>query len=311
MRQAEKMILLQAWTLSQQHIRKAVCLAEFLLFTVTVAIPLIIRPQFSVKDFEGSRNTYCHNLNQKLAHEFVRAFVFLVKLVSMQSMSGTLYIVPTPIGNLEDITLRAIRVLKEVDLVLCEDTSVTQKLFKTHNITTPTTVFYANTGIKNIEKIMHQLEEGKSLALVSDAGTPTISDPGVLLVDKIYKELPEVKVVALPGASALTTALSLSGVSSANFVFYGFLPHKKGRETIFKKIETAITTSVFYESVHRIEKTLDSLVEVLDPSRTVAVLRELTKIHEEVIRGEASMVRDYFRDNSDKVKGEFVVVVSA
>lgn len=226
-------------------------------------------------------------------------------------MKGVLYIVPTPIGNLEDITLRAIRILKEVDLVLCEDTSVTQKLFKAHDITTPTTVFYANTGIKNIEKILHQLEEGKSLALVSDAGTPTISDPGVLLVEKIYKELPEVKVVALPGASALTTALSVSGVSSAQFVFYGFLPHKKGRETIFKKIQDATMTSVFYESVHRIEKTLDSLVEVLDPSRTVVILRELTKMHEEVVRGEASTVHAYFKSNTDKVRGEFVVVVSA
>ena len=226
-------------------------------------------------------------------------------------MQGTLYIVPTPIGNLEDITLRAIRILKEVDLVLCEDTSVTQRLFKHYDITTPTTVFYANTGIKNIEKIMSYLEEGKSLALVSDAGTPTISDPGVLLVEKIYKELSDVQVVALPGASALTTALSLSGISSANFVFYGFLPHKKGRETIFKKIENAEITSVFYESVHRIEKTLESLAKILPSTRTVVVLRELTKMHEEVVRGTVHEVEEYFKNNQGKIRGEFVVVVSA
>jgi 16S rRNA (cytidine1402-2'-O)-methyltransferase len=227
----------------------------------------------------------------------------------MNQEAGKLYIVPTPIGNLEDITLRAIRILQEVDLVLCEDTSITQRLFKAHNITTATTVFYANTGIKNIEKIMKALEEGKSLALVSDAGTPTISDPGVLLVAKIYKELPEVKVIALPGASALTTALSLSGISSANFTFYGFLPHKKGRETTFKKITESDMPSVFYESVHRIEKALLSLSTLLDETRTVVVLRELTKIHEEMVRGTPGEVKAYFENNQDKVRGEFVVVV--
>jgi 16S rRNA (cytidine1402-2'-O)-methyltransferase len=224
-------------------------------------------------------------------------------------MSGILYIVPTPIGNLEDITLRAIRVLKEVDLVLCENTSVTQKLFKAHAIETPTTVFYANTGIKNIEKIMNALEEGKTLALVSDAGTPTISDPGVLLVEKIYKELPDVKVVALPGASALTATLSLSGISSANFTFYGFLPNKKGRETTFKKIADSEVTSVFYESVHRIEKALESLAKVLDETRQIVIARELTKMHEEVVRGNAKEVLEYFKTNTDKLRGEFVVVV--
>lgn len=224
-------------------------------------------------------------------------------------MSGILYIVPTPIGNLEDITLRAIRILKEVDLVLCEDTSVTQRLFKAHDITTPTTVFYANTGIKNIEKIMKELESGKSLALVSDAGTPTISDPGVLLVQKIYETLPEVKVIALPGASALTTALSVSGISSATFTFYGFLPHKKGRETIFKKIGEAEVTSVFYESVHRIEKTITSLATILPETRLVVILREITKIHEEVVRGSISSVGEYFKKNPSHLRGEFVVVV--
>ena len=228
----------------------------------------------------------------------------------MNENIGMLYIVPTPIGNLEDITLRAIRILKEVDLVLCEDTSVTQRLFKEYSINTKTSVFYAQTGIKNIEKVMNMLAEGKSIALVSDAGTPTISDPGVLLVDRVRNELSDVKVIALPGASALTTALSASGISSSNFTFYGFFPHKKGRETLFKIISASEMTSVFYESVHRIEKTLESLENILEDNRLVVIGRELTKMHEEVVRGNAKYVKEYFENNKDKIRGEFVVIVS-
>jgi 16S rRNA (cytidine1402-2'-O)-methyltransferase len=229
-------------------------------------------------------------------------------------MQGELYIVPTPIGNLEDMTLRAIRVLKEADLVLCEDTSVTQRLFKEYGIATKTSVFYAQTGIKNIERILEQLSDGAKIALVSDAGTPTISDPGVLLVDRVRNELPDIKIIALPGASALTTALSVSGISSATFTFYGFLPHKKGRETLFKTIAESEHTSVFYESVHRIEKTLETLAVSLqslagDGNRNVAVARELTKMHEEVVRGTAQEVRNYFKANPDHLRGEFVVIV--
>lgn len=233
---------------------------------------------------------------------------------SLEEKRGTLYIIPTPIGNLEDMTLRAIRILKEVDMVLCEDTSVTQRLFKEYDITTKTTVFFAQTGVKNIERIMNILEEGKSLALVSDAGTPTISDPGVLLVDMVRKELPFVKIVALPGASALTVALSASGITSSTFTFYGFMPHKKGRETLFKTITKSEHTSVFYESVHRIEKTLEVLAVSLqllakDAVRQVVIARELTKMHEEIVRGSAEEVKDYFTKNKDHVRGEFVVIV--
>jgi 16S rRNA (cytidine1402-2'-O)-methyltransferase len=224
-------------------------------------------------------------------------------------MEGILYIVPTPIGNLEDMSFRAIRILKEVDLVLCEDTSVTQRLFKEYGIETKTSVFYAQTGIKNIERALEQLEEGAKIALVSDAGTPTISDPGVLLVDRVRNELPQVKVIALPGASALVTALSASGISSATFTFYGFMPHKKGRETLFNTIAESDHTSVFYESVHRIEKTLESLISVLDEGRKVVIARELTKMHEEVIRGTATGVRQHFVENPDHLRGEFVVIV--
>lgn len=224
-------------------------------------------------------------------------------------MKGTLYIIPTPIGNLEDMTLRAIRILKEVDLVLCENTSVTQRLFKEYDITTSTSIFYAQTGIKNIEKSLALLEEGKSIALVSDAGTPTISDPGVLLVDRVRNELPDVSVVSLPGSSALITALASSGVSSSNFTFYGFMPHKKGRETLFKTISESEMTSVFYESVHRIEKTLESLVKILDETRRVVIARELTKMHEEVVRGNVKEVKEYFEKNKDHIRGEFVVII--
>lgn len=229
----------------------------------------------------------------------------------MNETNGVLYIVPTPIGNLEDMTLRAIRILKEVDLVLCEDTSVTQRLFKEYEITTKTSLFYAQSGVKNIEKIMQLLEEGKQIALVSDAGTPTISDPGVLLVDKVRNELKDVKIISLPGASALITALAASGISSANFTFYGFLPHKKGRETLFKTIESSDMTSVFYESVHRIEKTLGSLIKSLDEKRQIVIARELTKMHEEVIRGTTEEVKKYFEINKDHVRGELVVIVEA
>ncbi len=222
---------------------------------------------------------------------------------------GKLYIVPTPIGNLEDMTLRALRILKEVDLVLCEDTSVTQRLFKEYDITTRTSVFYAQTGVKNIEKIIGMLAEGKKIALVSDAGTPTISDPGVLLVDRVRNELEDVEVIALPGASALITALSSSGISSASFTFYGFLPHKKGRETLFKTITESDMTSVFYESVHRIEKTLESLAKYLDDKRQIVIARELTKMHEEVVSGGAEEIKKYFEMNKDHIRGEFVVIV--
>lgn len=224
-------------------------------------------------------------------------------------MAGILYIVPTPIGNLEDMTLRAVRVLKEADLVLCEDTSVTQKLFKEYGVETKTSVFYAQTGIKNIERVLLQLEEGDKIALVSDAGTPTISDPGVLLVDRVRSELPQVEVIALPGASALTTALSASGISSAVFTFYGFLPHKKGRETLFKTIAESDHTSVFYESVHRIEKTLESLSKILEEGRRIVVARELTKIYEEVVRGTGKEVVIHFKTHPDHLRGEFVVIV--
>ncbi len=223
-----------------------------------------------------------------------------------------LHIVATPIGNLEDITLRALRVLKEVDMILCEDTRVTRNLLKHYDIETPTLSYHAQSGIAKVEKIFELLREGKDLALVSDAGTPTISDPGILLVQQVREEFSnDVTIVAIPGPSALISALSIGGVTSAQFTFYGFLPHKKGRETIFKEIANSKRTSVFYESPHRIIKTLDSLKEHLKENRKVAVARELTKIYEEVVQGSIGEVRAYFDNDPDKIRGEFVVIVSS
>lgn len=224
-------------------------------------------------------------------------------------MSKILYIVPTPIGNLEDMTHRAVRVLKEVGTVFCEDTSVTQRLFKEYGIETKTSVFHANSTERDFRRIIDALNEGDDVALVSDAGMPTISDPGVSIVKRVYEEVEGVQVVALPGATALTTALAVSGISSATFTFFGFLPQKKGRETIFGKIVESEHTSAFYESVHRIEKTLESLKEKLEDERMVVVCKELSKMHEEVVRGTASYVAGYFALHKDKVRGEFVVIV--
>lgn len=221
-----------------------------------------------------------------------------------------LYIVATPIGNLEDMTLRALRVLKEVDTILCEDTRVTKKLLSHYKIETKTLSYHAHSKLSQVEKILELLREGKDLALVSDAGTPTISDPGVLLVQQVRDALGDaVDILPVPGPSALTAALSISGISSAQFTFLGFLPHKKGRETLFDQITEAKTTIIFYESPHRILKTLESLKLHLDEKRKITIAREITKLYEDVKIGSAQELFDYFEKNPDKVRGEFVVIV--
>jgi 16S rRNA (cytidine1402-2'-O)-methyltransferase len=230
---------------------------------------------------------------------------------------STFFVVGTPIGNMEDITLRAIKVLSSVDLILCEDTRVTKKLLSRHNISTPTYAYHAHSSEKVVEKILSDIEEGKSIALVTDAGTPGISDPGAVLVKAVRDRFKsgEVKIEAIPGPSALTTALSISGIPAQNFTFYGFLPHKKGRQTIFKEILSKTLdgqVSVFYESPHRLEKTLNSLMDDggVDDKILVTVVRELTKIYEEVFSGSPSVVMEYFKNNQEKVRGEFVIIVS-
>lgn len=223
---------------------------------------------------------------------------------------ATLYIIGTPIGNLEDITLRALRILKEVDLVLCEDTRVTKRLLSKYEIGTPTMSYHAQSKLAKVDKILQLLEEGKNLALVSDAGTPCISDPGVLLVSQVMKKFGDkVSVVPIPGPSALVTALSAAGISVAEFTFLGFLPHKKGRETLFKEIADSSRVMAFYESPHRIEKALESLEKFCGASRKIIVARELTKIYEEFTRGTVAEVTAHFAENPDRVRGEFVVIV--
>ncbi len=220
------------------------------------------------------------------------------------------YVVATPIGNMGDITLRAIETLKNVDLILCEDTRETHKILEKYNISKPTMSYHAQSKLAKVDKIFELLEEGKDLALVSDAGTPGISDPGAVLVSKIKENFSDnVEVIPIPGATALVTALSACGLPIHEFTFLGFLPHKKGRETLFKEIAQAKRTMVFYESPHRISKTLESLVKFC-PNKKVCIARELTKIFEQFKTGSPLEILEYFNENSDKKKGEFTIIVS-
>lgn len=224
---------------------------------------------------------------------------------------GTLSVVATPIGNLGDITLRAIDTLKNADAIACEDTRVTAKLLARYGIEKPLLVYHAQSGKLAASRILSLLGEGKQIALVTDAGTPGISDPGSELVSEVRARLgSEVRIEAIPGPSALTAALSIAGVPVHEFVFLGFLPHKKGRQTLFKEIVESSRTMVFYESPHRIGKALASLAETLPEERTVTVLRELTKLHESVVQGSAQEVVAHFIARPQEERGEFVVVVS-
>lgn len=220
--------------------------------------------------------------------------------------SGKLSVVATPIGNLEDITLRAIRILKEADYILCEDTRVTGKLCSHYEIATPLRRYDAHASEQSHENILADLREGKRIALVSDAGTPGVSDPGVLLVQKVRSE--EIVIEAIPGPSAVTTAISIAGLTGNQFSFLGFVPQKKGRETFFKSLETFELPVVFFESTHRIIKTLDALRENL-PNTQIYIMRELTKLHEEVLVGTAAELLLTLQEESVKQKGEFVIIV--
>ena len=234
-------------------------------------------------------------------------FSFYTEGVSLVPMneSGLLSIVATPIGNLEDITLRAIRVLREADYILCEDTRVTGKLLKHHQIETPMKRYDVHTSEKIHEQVLADLEEGKKLALVSDAGTPGVSDPGVLLVSRA--RMAGARIDAVPGASAVTAAFSIAGLTGNQFSFLGFVPQKKGRQTFFKQLREYKHPVVFFESTHRILKTLESLQ---DFPGMVTIARELTKMHEEVVVGTPAEVQTYFNEHSDHIRGEFVVIVS-
>lgn len=222
---------------------------------------------------------------------------------------ATLYVVATPIGNLEDVTHRAVRVLKEVALILAEDTRVTKKLLSHYGISTPTMSYHANSKLTKLDRVIAFLEEGNNVALVSDAGTPCISDPGVELIKAVRKQLPDVQIVTVPGPSALTAALSIAGLPAAQFTFLGFLPHKKGRETLFAEIAANERATIFYESPHRILKTLQSLTKHA-PDRTLMIARELTKIYESTLYGTPAELLAHFDEHPDEVRGEFVVLVA-
>jgi 16S rRNA (cytidine1402-2'-O)-methyltransferase len=225
---------------------------------------------------------------------------------------GTLYVVGTPIGNLEDITLRALRIFREADIILCEDTRTTNYLLKHHGVTGKKLASYhSHSTLQKVDFVLKALEEGKNVALVSDAGTPGISDPGMLLVRQVRDKFGrEAKVVAVPGASAFVSALSISGLSSAPSVFHGFIPHKKGRETLFKLMVSDTRMHIAYESSHRVLKALTSLSKVLQEGRKVLLARELTKIHEEMLEGSAAELAEYLTTNPVKQKGEFVLIVA-
>jgi 16S rRNA (cytidine1402-2'-O)-methyltransferase len=216
-----------------------------------------------------------------------------------------LYLVPTPIGNLEDITHRALRILNEVDLILAEDTRTSGKLLKHYEIKKPLQSFHAHNEHGQLQKIITKLEEGTVIALVSDAGTPAISDPGYLLVRECIAN--DIKVECLPGATAFVPALVNSGLPADRFVFEGFLPHKKGRQTRFKELAEESKTIILYESPHRLLKTLQQLAEYLGEDRRACVSRELTKLYEENKRGTLTELYEYY--NTNTLKGEIVLVV--
>jgi len=218
---------------------------------------------------------------------------------------GKLYLVPTPIGNLEDMTLRAIKVLKEVDVVLAEDTRTSGKLLKYFEIATPLQSHHMHNEHKQVDSLVQKMKDGATYALISDAGTPAISDPGFLLTRACVEN--DIEVECLPGATAFVPALVNSGLPNDRFVFEGFLPIKKGRQTRLLELAEETRTMVFYESPHKLIKTLIHFAEYFGEDRPVSVSRELTKLYEETVRGTVSEVLEHF--NNKAPKGEFVIVV--
>ena len=221
--------------------------------------------------------------------------------------SGKLYLVPTPIGNLEDITLRAKRILQEADYIAAEDTRTSGILLEKIGVHNHMLSFHKYNSKERAPELIKLMKDGAVIAEISDAGMPVISDPGYILVQECIKN--NIPVVPLPGASAFTTALIASGFDAQPFTYYGFLPRKKSeQQPFFEQMKKAHATSIFYEAPHRLTKTLNNLSEILNSERKIVVARELTKIHEEFIRGTISEVTDYFEQNAPR--GEFVVLIS-
>jgi 16S rRNA (cytidine1402-2'-O)-methyltransferase len=220
-------------------------------------------------------------------------------------MNGKLYIVSTPIGNLKDITLRALETLKEVEFIMCEDTRISSRLLKHYNISKELISFNAVSEKKKIPIVIARIKSGDNCALISDAGTPAISDPGVRLISEAIKE--KINVVPVPGSSAVITALTISGLPTDSFIFEGFLPQKKGRQKKLKELSDEKRTVIIYESTYRIKKLVDELDEYM-PKRYVVICRELTKKFEEIWRGYPNAIKQVI--DKKILKGEFVVVIS-
>jgi len=220
---------------------------------------------------------------------------------------STLYIVATPIGNLEDLTFRALRILQEVDVVLAEDKRVSKKLFDHYKIKTDLMVWHQHSKDKDWWPVKNILLHKKDIALITDAGTPGFSDPGGKLIELIKNELPDVKISPVPGASALGAIVSVAGIALDKFIFLGFLPHKKGRQTLIEKIKQETQPVIFFESVHRIIKTLEQLA---DCDKQLIIGRELTKQFETIYRGTAKEILSSLNNDKQQIKGEFVIVVN-
>ena len=218
---------------------------------------------------------------------------------------GTLYLVPTPVGNLEDITYRALKVLKEADLILAEDTRTSGILLKHFEIKNAMLSYHKFNEHQTVDGVVDRLRAGETVAVVSDAGTPGISDPGFLVAREAIKA--GVEVITLPGATAFVPALVSSGLPCDKFCFEGFLPQKKGRQTRMEALREETRTMIFYESPHRVVKTLTQFVEIFGPERPVSVCREISKIHEESVRGSLQEVLAHFQEKEPR--GEFVIVL--
>ena len=217
-----------------------------------------------------------------------------------------LYLVATPIGNLSDITFRAVEILKDVDFIIAEDTRHAGILLKKYEINTPLKSYHAQSSPAKAQALIDEIKKGKNAAYISDAGTPCISDPGFNLVK--LAAAAGIPVTPIPGASALTSLVSVAGIPVHAFTFHGFLPHKKGRQTLIKSLEEAKITHIFYESVHRFEKLLGELQEHVGEERVIVVGRELTKMHEEIFRGSVREALEYF--GKENIRGEFVVAIA-
>lgn len=217
-----------------------------------------------------------------------------------------LYLVPTPVGNLKDITFRSIEVLQSVDVILCEDTRTSSKLLQHYNIQKPTSPYHQHNEHKIVEHLITQMQAGKTFALITDAGTPAISDPAFLLVRECIKQ--DIKVECLPGATAFVPALVNSGLTTNRFTFEGFLPLKKGRQTLLKKLAADERTMIFYESPYRLVKTLENFIEYFGAERLCCVSREISKMFEENKRGTLQEVAQHFK--AKEPKGEIVIVVA-